>query len=86
MAERVFVVLEESVLGSWAKDAGTFCMLVGLVGIGWALESEALQWIGAIMGFITIFVRASRIKTLYRGDAEGARDFVTRWENDHAIR
>jgi len=49
-----FVVLHETIFQSWVSDAGTYAMFVALVGTGWALESTALQWVGAIMGFLAV--------------------------------
>ena len=54
-----FIFLTESVAKSWARDASTFALFCGLIGIGIALNSSAMQWTGAIVGFITIISRAS---------------------------
>ncbi|NNU70416.1 hypothetical protein G9X67_34765 [Rhizobium sp. WYCCWR 11152] len=54
-----FIVITESVFQSWARDASTLALFVSLIGIGIALDSPAMQWVGALVGFITITARAS---------------------------
>jgi hypothetical protein len=54
------MLLRESVLESWASDASTFALFTALVGIGWLLGSEPLQWVGALIGFFTISRAAHR--------------------------
>jgi len=56
------ILIRETSLQSWLHDASTFVLVVALVGIGIYLESTPLQWIGAIMAFITISVRAAGLK------------------------
>lgn len=53
------ILISESVMDSWARDSFMFCTLVGLVLVGWFLDSAALQWVGALMGFLSVCVRAS---------------------------
>jgi amino acid permease len=59
MAEKQLILIREKVLESWLRDAGTFALFGSLIGIGVLLESVALQWVGAIIGFLTIFVKAA---------------------------
>lgn len=68
--KKVFIILTESRLDSWIRDASTFAMFVGLIGIGVYLESAALQWVGAACGFISIIARASGVgKKMSREEA-----------------
>ncbi|CAN7320293.1 hypothetical protein LJR009_001632 [Bosea sp. LjRoot9] len=53
------IMVHETTLQSWARDAGTFVLFVALIGIGIVANSSAMQWIGAIMAFITTMVRSS---------------------------
>lgn len=53
------ILIHETILQSLARDAGTFATIAGLVAIGIVVESTALQWIGAIMGFLTVIARSS---------------------------
>ncbi|QIG72972.1 hypothetical protein EVB98_050 [Rhizobium phage RHph_N3_2] len=57
--ETQIIVITESTFQSWARDASTLALFVALIGIGIALESPAMQWSGAIVGFITILAKAS---------------------------
>jgi hypothetical protein len=54
-----FIVITESIFQSWARDASTLALFVSLIGIGIALESSALQWVGAFVGFTVIMARAA---------------------------
>lgn len=56
--KQTVIVLSETVLESWARDAGTFAMLAGVCAVGWLLDSQALQWIGGIMAIISMISRA----------------------------
>lgn len=63
MKTRTHVILiTETTLQSWARDAGTLAMFIALIGIGVWLGSAAMQWVGAIIGFITISVKASKLR------------------------
>lgn len=52
------IILRETVLQSWASDAGTFALFGALIGIGWLMDSTAMQWVGAIVGFIAILSKS----------------------------
>lgn len=53
------ILVHETALNSWMRDASTFALFSGLIGIGVVLDSSALQWCGAIIAFITIGMRGS---------------------------
>jgi hypothetical protein len=52
------ILLYETVAQSWARDASTFALLLCLIGMGVILQSSAMQWFGAVVGFIVICNRA----------------------------
>lgn len=56
--EREIILLHETVLQSWVRDASSIVMFIALIGIGVYLESAAMQWVGAILGFLTIIGKA----------------------------
>lgn len=70
--EKIVIIVRESVLESWATDASTFALVVGLIGIGWLLGSNAMQWLGALFAFLTILARAmtERVYTIAEARAE----------------
>lgn len=72
MSEKV-IIIREGLAESIAKDSFTFLMLTGLVFVGWLLESTALQWIGALMGFAAVCVKASGAQKRRTFTIEGAR-------------
>lgn len=54
------IILHETVLQSWLIDASTLALFVALIGIGVYLDSSAMQWAGAIIGFLTLASKANR--------------------------
>lgn len=48
------IIVHESIAESWARDASSVVGFILLIGIGVYLESNAMQWVGAIIGFVTI--------------------------------
>lgn len=52
------IIIREAVWKSWARDLGTFLTFFGLIYIGIFLDSGAMQWVGAILGFIVIACRS----------------------------
>ncbi|MFI3902563.1 hypothetical protein [Ochrobactrum sp. S1502_03] len=59
------IIIHETVLKSWLRDASTFALFLALIGIGILLQSVALQWVGAIIGFIVVGTRASMIRKCF---------------------
>jgi hypothetical protein len=48
--ETEIMLVSETVAQSWLKDGS---------GTGWFLDSSALQWSGAFVGFLTLALRSS---------------------------
>lgn len=62
MAEkRTIIILRESVVGSLFRDAGSFCVVAGLIGVGVWVGSTAMQWAGFVMGAFYIMARGSKV-------------------------
>ncbi|PWL18858.1 hypothetical protein DKP76_07290 [Falsochrobactrum shanghaiense] len=59
------IIVHETVLKSWMRDASTFILFAALIGIGVLLQSVALQWVGAIIAFITISAKATNVGRSY---------------------
>ena len=60
MTDKVRVILiHETVAQSWGRDAGTFAMFVGLIGLGWALDSTPMQWAGFVVAILAVRARPS---------------------------
>ena len=66
-----FIVLHETILRAWARDASTFALFAGLISIGILLDSPAMQWAGFFVAIITIMGRAGamKIKRMTREEA-----------------
>jgi hypothetical protein len=58
------IVIHETVLQSWLIDASTFALFICLIGVGIFLDSNAMQWVGAVIGFLTMVGRFSRLNRL----------------------
>lgn len=56
--DREVIILHETALQSWIRDASSAVMFIALIGIGVYLESSAMQWVGAVLGFLTIIGKA----------------------------
>lgn len=69
-AETTFIMVHETTLQSWARDASTFALFVSLIGVGIMLDSSAMQWMGAIIAFIVILSKANgKMKRMTRDEA-----------------
>jgi hypothetical protein len=58
---KTYIIVIEPVGKSLARDAGTFAMFAALIGLGVLLDSAAMQWVGAIIGFLAIFAKVGTI-------------------------
>lgn len=82
MAEKTkteIMLVHETVLQSWARDASTFALIIAIMSIGIFAGSSAMQWLGAIVAFITMTVRASgRVPRLSISEARKRLDEIER--------
>jgi hypothetical protein len=76
----IVLVRKESVLLSWLRDASSFALFLALIGIGVYLESSAMQWAGAIIGFFTVVSQAAGKAKSSTYDLKGARAELDRLE------
>lgn len=68
---REIIIVSESVLASWMRDAGSIGALFGLMGAGVYLESSAMQWFGGFIGVFWLIAKQGSKKMTY--DIPGAR-------------
>lgn len=45
----VIILLHETALQSWLRDASSYCLIVAVIGTGWAMGSSAMQWLGFVL-------------------------------------
>lgn len=74
----IIVMRDQTVFQSWARDASSFALFLGLIGIGWVLGSDALQWVGAVIGFIVVAGQVSGLMDKHKYDLEGAQAALDR--------
>ena len=55
-----YIVLHETLWQSFARDLISFASVVATVGLGVAIGSVAMQWVGAIVFFLIMIVRGSK--------------------------
>lgn len=67
------ILLKETPLRSWISDMSSVVGFILLIGIGIYLESNAMQWVGAILGFWTIIVKGMRLAKDNRFTIDQAR-------------
>lgn len=60
-AAPTILIIKEGWAQSWLRDASTFTLFLALIGIGILLQSTALQWVGALIGFFHIAGNARRM-------------------------
>jgi len=60
MSEREVILIHETVLQSWVKDIVSFVSLAGIIGLGWWLDSAAMQWAGFILFALSVMGRARK--------------------------
>ena len=66
MAEtREIILIKETAFQSWMRDVSTFSTFIGLIGVGWFLDSSAMQWSGAIIGFVMVLGRSKKKEWTY---------------------
>lgn len=68
------IVLHETVLQSYLIDSSTFVLFAALIGLGVYLDSAAMQWAGAILGFMTMCSRLNRQNRLTIPEARAKLD------------
>lgn len=74
------IVLHETTLQSWCRDASTFSLFVGLIGLGVFLDSGAMQWMGAIFAFFAVSAKATGLHKRSRKTIAEARAFLNELE------
>lgn len=67
------IILRETTGQNWRSDMSSVVAFVLLIGIGVLLDSAAMQWVGAILGFFTIVGRAMRLGKDNRMTTDQAR-------------
>lgn len=80
LARPKLILIRESAARSWIRDASTFALFVGLIGVGWLLGSEPMQWVGAIVGFITVLSQFGGFKKAATFSISEARKELDRME------
>ena len=73
MAERQIIIIKENARESWLRDTSSVVSFVALIGIGVVLDSSAMQWVGAVIGFFVILERSNRLFKSNRYTIEEAR-------------
>ena len=67
------IVIHESVSASYLKDLGTALSLLAVVGIGIWLDSDPLQWVGALMWIVAMLAAAIKRNNSNRMTVTDAR-------------
>lgn len=71
------ILVHETAMQSWARDAGTLLLFITLIGIGILADSAAMQWMGAIVAFVITAVRASgKVERLSITEARAKLDAI----------
>jgi DNA-directed RNA polymerase subunit M/transcription elongation factor TFIIS len=81
MTERVFYI-QESLGQSLARDLGTFSAVGGVIGLGWWLQSPAMQWFGFVL--ISLWFMG-RIKGVYEKTRVSPQEAANRLLVDYGV-
>lgn len=54
------IIIKESAWESVVSDAGSFVTAIAMVGVGWAVDSAAMQWLGAVLFLISMLAQGSK--------------------------
>lgn len=57
---KTVIVLHETFVQSVVRDAITYIMIIAVIGTGWWLGSDAMQWLGFVMLCLGAIGRATR--------------------------
>ncbi len=78
------IIVAETAMQSWLRDASTLAMFLALIGFGVWLDSSAMQWAGFFVGVIVLLGRIGRntkeVATCY--SFEEAREALERFEGE----
>lgn len=80
MAKPELIIIHETTLKSWARDASTFALFAALISLGVYLDSGAMQWMGAIIAFITVMSKATGMHKAARKTIPQARAYLDELE------
>lgn len=78
--QRKIMIIRESPWKSWARDASTFALFSAMIGVGWLLNSEPMQWVGAIVAFTTFLAQFSGFRKQHTFTIAEARAELDRIE------
>jgi len=68
--ETQFIILHEKPLQSWMRDASSFALFAGLIGLGVVVDSTAMEWAGFFVAVIITLGRAGTMKAKRMSRAE----------------
>lgn len=81
MKDSKVIVVRETVRESIIKDCITIALFGGMIGVGVILDSNAMQWVGALAAFLTTATLAIRSATgTNKFTIEQARAKLDEWE------
>jgi len=73
------IIVRETGIQAWIRDASTLALFVALIGIGVFLKSDAMQWAGAAVAFTTVIIRSSSTAKKNTYTIDEARALLDKW-------
>jgi len=68
-----YIIYSRSALNSFLSNLSLFALFVGLIGLGWVIESRVMEVVGAIIGMLAMVAKSGAVhKTSVCTTAEAA--------------
>lgn len=74
--QKTVILCHETAAQSWGRDLASAAVLLGMIGVGWAIDSSALQWIASFVWVIWLFSRAVNSPNVHRVTPQEAADIL----------
>ncbi|MBL4757416.1 MAG: hypothetical protein JKY32_07210 [Rhizobiales bacterium] len=63
--KHTIIFLRETITECFIRDASTLLTVLAMIGIGVYVESDAMQWLGAVFAFIAIMSKSKSVALHY---------------------
>ena len=76
--EEVIIQLHETKAGYWRRMATSYALLSAFIGLGIVMNSDAMQWVGAVVGMLTMIGTSIMLAKSSNKTPQEAADFLAK--------